>query len=377
MSKVAFFADHIAEWQAGTEGQMLMLAKGLVEKGWTVPLFIFRDSGAAQDGRWPGSVTDLDITSMASPSNWLKAIRVARSLRAAGYRLAHLYFSDTSILLPPFFRMLGIKIIVSRRDMGFWYTPVRLFLLRINRFFTNYVVANCNAVRDVARECEKYQEKKIAVIFNGFEKTDSTKGQGRRRLRRADHQSTYTVGILANLRPIKRIDDVIRAIALLQQSAGELEINLLVAGADRPGRCGPSHKLELENIAAELGISDKITFFGSTSDARSFLDRCDIGVLVSETEGLSNTVIEYLAHGLPAVVSRAGGNDEIVLDNVNGYVVKVGDIQGLSDRMRELLKDKEKRLRFGQQGIDRVAEKFSADKMFGRYEMIYQELLAE
>ena len=77
------------------------------------------------------------------------------------------------------------------------------------------------------------------------------------------------------------------------------------------------------------------------------------------------------------MVSRAGGNAEIVLDNVNGYVVEVGDIQGLSDRMGELLKDKEKRLRFGQQGIDRVAEKFSAEKMFGRYEMIYKELLAE
>ena len=60
MNKIAFFADHIAHWQAGTEGQMLMLASGLAEKGWTVPLFVLRDSDAAQDGRWPGPVTELD-----------------------------------------------------------------------------------------------------------------------------------------------------------------------------------------------------------------------------------------------------------------------------------------------------------------------------
>ncbi len=104
MSMVAFFADHIAEWQAGTESQMLLLASGLAKKGWVVPLFVLRNSKAARDGLWPGSVTELDITSIASSSNWLKAIRVARNLRRAGYRLAHLFFNDTSILLPPFFR---------------------------------------------------------------------------------------------------------------------------------------------------------------------------------------------------------------------------------------------------------------------------------
>ena len=154
MNKIAFFADHIAHWQAGTEGQMLLLATGLAKNGWTVPLFVLRDSEAAQNGVWPGQVTELGIDSIASPANWLKAIKTARSLRKNGYHLTHLYFNDTSILLPPFFRMLGIKIVVSRRDLCFWYTPVRLFLLRLNRFFANYVVVNCNAVLDVTREFE-------------------------------------------------------------------------------------------------------------------------------------------------------------------------------------------------------------------------------
>jgi glycosyltransferase involved in cell wall biosynthesis len=94
------------------------------------------------------------IRSLASPRAWLRAVSIAQRLRRDQIRVAHLFFNDVAILMPWVLRLFGIRVVVARRDMGFWCTPQTLRVLRLMRPAVSMVVANIRPVKriDVAIE---------------------------------------------------------------------------------------------------------------------------------------------------------------------------------------------------------------------------------
>ena len=102
----------------------------------------------------------------------------------------------------------------------------------------------------------------------------------------------------------------------------------------------------------------------------------DIGVLCSTSEGLSNTLIEYAAVGLPIVATRVGGNPEVVYHGKNGFLVPPSNPEALGAELLKLLKDDGMRRSFGEQSMNIAKEKFSEDFVIGEYQK-YFKLLAE
>ncbi len=358
MNKIAFFADHIAHWQAGTEGQMLMLASGLAEKDWTVPLFVLRDSDAAHDGRWPGSVTALGITSIASPLSWLKAITAARRLRKAGYRLAHLFLNDTSMLLPPLFRVIGLKAIVSRRDMGFWYSERGLRVLRIVRYFVSAVVTNSAAVADnVVRE-ERYHKGKITVVYNGMKAVKSTATE------EVLGRSEQVIGVLANIRPVKRLEDAVRAFSLISKHFPQAKLRI-VGGGD------PS---ELNELARQLGLEGRVEFPGQVMNPAAEVAGFTVAMLTSESEGFSNAVMEYMQAAKPVICTNTGGNPELIEDGTSGYLCEVGDLRAMADRLAMLLDDGKLRESIGNAAREKVTQLCNEENMLQQYIALYERL---
>ena len=100
----------------------------------------------------------------------------------------------------------------------------------------------------------------------------------------------------------------------------------------------------------------------------------DIGLSCSETEGLSNSLMEYMAAGLPVVCTRAGGNEELVVDGTTGFVVPVGRPGDLAEALGRLADDAELRLRFGQEGKERIFQQFSPQTMVTAYENVYSSI---
>src|SRR5207237_5498771 len=119
---------------------------------------------------------------------------------------------------------------------------------------------------------------------------------------------------------------------------------------------------ELEEQVARLGQEENVLFLGRRNDVPEILACCDIGVLPSKAEGLSNAVLEYLAAGLPTVATNVGGNAEIITDQVNGLLVPSQDASALSAALLRLLRDPEFASRLGRAGQNYVREQFS----FGR-----------
>ena len=119
------------------------------------------------------------------------------------------------------------------------------------------------------------------------------------------------IGLVGNLSPVKRVDVFLKALSLIKQGLPELRFKAFICGD------GPE-KANLLSLAQSLGLTSLVHFEGKVKDIDSYLRLRDIGVLCSDKEGLSNAILEYMAHGLPIVATAVGGNPELV-DARNGF----------------------------------------------------------
>jgi glycosyltransferase involved in cell wall biosynthesis len=286
--------------------------------------------------------------------------------------VAHIFFNDSTMVFPPLLKLFGLKVVVSRRDLGFWYTPGNLYVLRIAAKFVDCVVANCEAVRDVVIGKEGFPPERLHVIYNGIRRPVNASAIGHRQ----DHgvpENVPLVVLVANLRPLKRVGDAVRALALAQ-GPGRAAPHLLIVGEDRAGDSGPSHRAELEEIGRRLGVSSRVHFAGKMLDPMPLITLADVCVLCSETEGLSNVVIEYMLAGKPVVCTSIGGNPELVVEGQTGRLIPVGNISLLASALTEILGDPDQAREWGDAARQRALALFSPSLMIERHQQLYEAL---
>jgi glycosyltransferase involved in cell wall biosynthesis len=179
-------------------------------------------------------------------------------------------------------------------------------------------------------------QSKLCVIPNGidtevFSGSESQKQQARRALGIGSEFVWLAVGRLV---PVKDYPTLFRALELLSVK----DFKLLIAGQ------GPLEQ-ELREECRRRGLDDSVRFCGAREDIRDLYAAADGFVMCSEFEGLSLALLEAAAMGLPAVVTRVGGNPEIVADNVSGFLVSPGDATELSAAMHKLMDSSPERRR--------------------------------
>lgn len=155
----------------------------------------------------------------------------------------------------------------------------------------------------------------------------------------ADRSASETVRILvvSRLTPRKGIRFLVQAMASLPKTA-----KLVVVG-------GGGERSNLEGLAEKCGVADRVDFLGLVphDELPDAYREADIFCLPSLNEGMSNTVLEAIASGLPIVATVTGGTEELVADGENGYFVKTGSAEDLSEKLGKLAVDRELRDRMG------------------------------
>jgi len=171
----------------------------------------------------------------------------------------------------------------------------------------------------------------------------------------------FTVGRLA---PEKRIDLLLRAFAKVC-THNEARLVILGEGPLRP---------DLERVAEDLGISDRVNMPGRIKDPWDCPAAADIFVLSSEFEGFPNALVEAMACGL-AVISFdcPAGPREIISDGVDGILVPPLDVEALAEKMEMLFRDREKRLALGLKATE-VRERFAVENIMDRWEQVLAEI---
>ena len=167
-TKVLFVIDQISSPYAGTEGQFLNLITNLPADQFLPELLVLRPSTYVESGKMPCKTEVLGASKLFSIKTWLAMFRFARRKKKEGVALCHVFFNDSSVICPPVFSLVGIPTVISRRDMGYWYTGRYLRALRLTARFVRGVVANSEAVKQVTAEKEGYSASRISVIYNGY-----------------------------------------------------------------------------------------------------------------------------------------------------------------------------------------------------------------
>lgn len=365
--KILFVIDHFHNPYAGTEGQLYRLLANLDWDLFEPELLVFTESEFLREQSFPCRWSSLGSASLSSPVTWIRLARFAAGFRKRGGRLAHIFFNDPSIICPPVFAAFGIQSLISRRDMGYWYSPLIQRVLRVTGRFVGGVVVNSRAVGEVTQVHERIGEDRIHVIYNGVDQDGCHPGDtSEKTVTQTLREQGYTVALLvANIRPIKRIDDAIEALAQLRESCPNLVLVLVGAGDEMP----------LKQRAEQLGVAERVHFLGARQDVDDLLGGADIGLLCSESEGFSNAIVEYMLKGLPVICSDTGGNPEAVTEGRTGFLYPVGDTKQLADRMERLVHAPELRHTLGRQAREDAATRFSVATMIERHRELYEHVL--
>jgi N-acetyl-alpha-D-glucosaminyl L-malate synthase BshA len=170
---------------------------------------------------------------------------------------------------------------------------------------------------------------------------------------------------ISNFRPVKRVFDIVR---ILDRVTRECPAVLLMVGE------GPE-RASAQALARRLGVHDRIRFLGTQESVEEIVGMADVFLLPSELESFGLSALEAMACGVPVVGSDAGGLPEVVQHTETGFLLPVGDVEGMAARTLEILKNEERRAAMGRAGRRRAESLFGADRVVTQYERYYERVL--
>jgi glycosyltransferase involved in cell wall biosynthesis len=258
----------------------------------------------------------------------------------------------------------SFPVLVSERCVDTWKAGWQLWLDRKLAPRTTRLIGNSRSVAEFYRE-QGFPAERLAVIPNGIDLPAAPLADRdvvRRELEIAP--GAHIVGYIGRLARQKRVMDLIWAFELIRVM--EREVIFLIAG-DGPERP------RLERFVHDLEIADRVRFLGHRSDAQRVLAACDLFWLASDFEGLSNSVMEAMACGLPVVASDIPPNRELVIHGETGFLVPVGDRVAFVQFAQKLLLDRPLAAQLGAAGRERIGRVFSVERMVDAYARLYRE----
>ena len=169
---------------------------------------------------------------------------------------------------------------------------------------------------------------------------------------------------ISNFRRVKRIPDVIKVFYNIQK---QIPSKLMLVG-DGPERDNA------ERLVTDLGIDDKVIFFGNSNEIDQILSYSDLFLLPSETESFGLAALEAMAWSVPVISTNTGGLPEVNLNGFSGYLSDVGNIEEMAQNAISILKDDTVLKQFRKQALSQ-AEKFDIKNILPLYEELYRKAL--
>lgn len=372
-TQVAYLIDTISCDTAGTQKQLLETVRRLDRDRFDPHIICLHSSPWMEKNELPCPVTVLGYRGFLKPSFPGVTLRLRRLVRQRPVHILQTFFEDSVFVA--FLATQGLKrnrciLLSSRRDMGLggtrpWYHALfALALPWVSRHFDG-LVCNGQEIKNWVSRREKMPLDRIQVIHNGTA-LPALPSEVPELL--CSHPAALWIGLVASLTPVKRIDVFLRALQTVATKRPDIPWQAVVLGE------GPEGEV-LRTQTREAGLAERVHFPGAVREVSPFLHHLCIGVLCSDREGFSNAVLEYMAHGLPVVVTAVGGNAELV-DAASGLCVPAGDHEALADALIRLADDPVLRARLGAGGRDKVATRFSWDHSMAELEGYYSRLLA-
>jgi len=297
------------------------------------------------------------------------ARRMAKEIRARRLEVIHAH------QYTPFFysaiaaRLSGVRPRVIFTEHGRHFPDIVSATRRLaNRLVLDRLADHVNAVCHFSArslsEKDGFAPGRIQVIENGVDLPRYAHNHDQRTLRLSlglDPDRRY-VTTVARLHPVKDHHTLLRAFATVARARPDADLLLVGDGELRH---------DLERLAVELDIAQRVRFLGVRDDVAQLLLASDVFALTSLSEAASITLLEAMACALPVVVTAVGGNPEIVRDGIDGLLAPRGDAPAIAAALLRLLNDTALARALGQSGAERVQASFQLDTTIGRYYELY------
>jgi glycosyltransferase involved in cell wall biosynthesis len=346
----------------GSERQFVSLAKSLDDHKFALKIGCIQTKGPLRN--FFGEVPRFRLGgSVYGWKSWHSRWQLSRHLRQEQIQIAHSFDFYTNLTLVPSARWAGVPVVIgSQRQLGDLLTPIQSRAQLAAFRFCDAVVCNSEAAADGLVQAG-FPRTKVRVIGNAllpeaFAETEPLVP------RRAE---VLRVGMIARMNARhKNHLEFLRAMTKLRGAFSTAEFLLAGDGPLRP---------ELEAEAVALGIGDRMKFLGDRRDIPAVLASLDVILVPSDSESLSNVVLESMAAGVPVVATRVGGNPELVSDD-RGLLVPARDIEALANATAALLNDPSRRALLGANARRFARDNFSAESITNKYEELYSDLLS-
>ncbi|MNK43422.1 GDP-mannose-dependent alpha-(1-6)-phosphatidylinositol monomannoside mannosyltransferase [compost metagenome] len=275
----------------------------------------------------------------------------------AGY-MAKQMLKNEGINLPMITTLHGTDITLVGNHP--FYKPAVTF--SINK--SDYVTSVSQSLKDDTLKLFKIKNK-IKVIPN-FIELDKVKKDPNAPCHRyvMANENERIITHISNFRKVKRIPDIIKIFYNIQK---EIPAKLMMVGD------GPE-KEKAETLCQELGILDKVIFFGNSHEIDKILCMTDLFLLPSETESFGLAALEAMACGVPVISSNSGGLPEVNFDGFSGYLSNVGNVEEMAQNALKILKDDAVLNQFKANALE-VARKFDIKNILPKYEALYQKAI--
>lgn len=279
--------------------------------------------------------------------------------------IIHCWDSMTAFYLTPICKILKIKLIngmvVGCPTEQNVFNPHWL-RARLTFPFSDCIVGNSKA----GLKAYNAPEKKSYVIYNGFNfKRHNNMVPPEDIRKELDIKTRFIVGMVASFSTNKDYKTYFQAAEMVLSKRND--VTFLAIG----NRTDSAQSSELINT----NLNHNFRLLGIRSEIESLINAIDIGVLATFTEGISNSILEYMAAGKPVIATRGGGTSEIVVDSETGLLVDASRPTDLASKIEFLLNDPELRSKLGAQAKWRVESMFSIDRMVNEYVSLYQSVI--
>jgi glycosyltransferase involved in cell wall biosynthesis len=352
----------------GAERQLLELLKG-IDRDRFDPYLVCLERGGPVAER--AKKLGIGVSRITRRWRWDLGVawKIRTFIRHRGISIVHAYLG-----LPGFYGALGgrlaaVKVICTIRIAGPRKRSGQVSE-RIGFLISNRIISNSKA--GVEYYFRRFPGKsKTQVIYNGYDLAEFRLCTTRSRRDLGLPEKMKIVGHVANLTFLKDYPTFLRALATVF-SEEEDSMGIIVGDGAKRG--------EYEKLATDLGISERTMFLGHRSDVLDLVRTSDVCALASHadySEGLSNSIAEYMGLAKPVVATAVGGNAELVKDGGTGFLSPPGDPEALARKIVTLLRDQDLRTRMGLKGRAFFEENLTLDRMVSQTERVYDELQAE
>jgi glycosyltransferase involved in cell wall biosynthesis len=366
--KVFFLVDSFNI--GGTETQAVELARRLDTAQYRVILGHIKSEGPLIEKLRGTAVRLVQFRphgGVDSPSGLYQILRLAALFRREQVDIVHTHDLWSNLLgIPAAWLARVPAVISSRRDLAHfdWYQSRRRVWLKRIQNLSDVVLTNASPIRDALIREDGFSPGKVRVIHNGI---DLDRFRVPRQKMFPELGTGKRIVLVGNMHSdIKGHPWLIAAAPVIVREFPDTRFVFVGDGSQRS---------QLEQQTENLGLKQNFVFLGRRSDVPDILASCDIAILASKAEGLPNAVLEYLAAGLPTVVTNVGGNVEVIQDEMTGLLVPPQDSQALGNALLRLLRDPALAARLARAGNENVRRNFSFERLIEETDRLYTELL--